>query len=56
MDPDEAVVAEDHRRTTGQVVEVSLLAFHKGGRDLNEHALAKLKRRPQAQHERHEPP
>lgn len=45
IDPDEAVVAKDHRGAAGQIMEVSLLAFHEGGRDLNEHTLAKLKRR-----------
>lgn len=46
VDPDEAIVAKDDRCPTGQVVEVSLLAFHKGGRDLDEHTLAKLQGTP----------
>lgn len=46
VDPDEAIVAEDHGGTTGQVMEMSLLAFHKGGRDLNQHTLGKLESRP----------
>lgn len=39
VDPDEAIVAQDHWGTARQVMEVGLLPFHQGGGDLNQNAL-----------------
>lgn len=38
-DPDIAIIAQDHTGSTGQVVEVSLLAFDEGWTNFNEAAL-----------------
>jgi hypothetical protein len=39
VDPDEAVVTQNHRGTTWQVMEVSLLPFYQGGRNLDQNPL-----------------
>lgn len=39
VDPDEAVGAQNHGRTTRQVMEVSLLPLHQGGGHLDQNPL-----------------
>lgn len=39
VDPDEAVVTQNHRGTAWQVMEVSLLPFHQGGGNPDQNTL-----------------
>lgn len=44
VDPDEAIVPQNHGGPTGQVMEVSLLPLDQGWRNLDQHPLAELKK------------